>query len=110
MSSMISLKYHPMSSMMSRKYHQMSSVMSLKYHQMSSIMSRNCHPISLITREKQLQLLLVEDGDEPAGDDVVESLEEGGELLPDGARHLLLAHQPDVVSLVAVCHLKIQII
>ena len=76
---------------------------------MSSVMSRKCHPISPITREEELQLLLVKDGDEPAGDDVVEALEEGGELLPDGARHLLLAHQPDVVSLVAVSHLKIQI-
>ena len=57
------------------------------------------------TWEKELKLLLVEDGDKPAGDDVVEALEEGGELLPDGAGHLHLANQPHVVVLVLISHL-----
>ena len=87
----------------------MTSVMSRKCHPMSSVMSRECHPMSPITREEQLELLLIEYGDEPAGDDVVESLQEGGKLLPDGASHLLLAHQPDVIRLVAVSHLKTQV-
>jgi hypothetical protein len=38
--------------------------------------------VSKITWEEELQLLLVEDRDEAAGDDVVESLQEGGQLLP----------------------------
>ena len=40
----------------------------------------------------------------PARDDVIEALEEGGELLPDGAGHLFLADQSDVVGLVHVGH------
>ena len=40
----------------------------------------------------------------PARDDVVESLEERGQLFPDGARHPLLADEPDVVGLVHVGH------
>lgn len=35
------------------------------------------------TRDEQLQLLLSEDGDQPLGDDFVESLEEGCQLLTD---------------------------
>ena len=35
-----------------------------------------------LTRKEQLQLLFVEDGDEAAGDDIVESLQEGRQLLP----------------------------
>lgn len=35
------------------------------------------------TRDEQLQLLLSEDGDQPLGDDLVESLEEGCQLLTD---------------------------
>ena len=72
-------------------------------------------------REQQLQLLLVEDRDQPGmqeftsgsedstnnlppRDDVVESLEECGQLFPDGASHPLLTDEPDVVGLVHVCH------
>ncbi len=51
-------------------------------------------------RDEQLELLLVEDANEPLGDDVVEALEEGVQLLADGTRHLHLAHEPDVFHLV----------
>lgn len=34
--------------------------------------------------DEQLQLLLREDGDEPLGDDLIETLQEGGQLLTDG--------------------------
>jgi hypothetical protein len=35
-----------------------------------------------MTWEEELQLLFVKDGDEATWDDVVESLQEGGQLLP----------------------------
>ena len=41
----------------------------------------------------------------PSGDDVIEALKEGSELLPDGSSHLHLTNQLDVVVLVLVSHL-----
>ena len=76
-------------------------------------------------REEQLQLLLIEDGDQPRqkkddamleyedtivppGDYVVESLQESTELFPDGSSHLHLTNQLDVISLVVISHLERQ--
>lgn len=36
------------------------------------------------TRDEQLQLLLSEDGDQPLGDDLIESFQEGRQLFPNG--------------------------
>ena len=36
-------------------------------------------------RDEQLKLLLCEDGDQPLGDDLIEALEEGRQLFPNGA-------------------------
>lgn len=52
------------------------------------------------SRDEQLQLLFVEDADQAFGDDVIESFEEGIQLLADGTRHLHLADQADVFHLV----------
>ena len=74
------------------------------------------------TREEQLQLLLIEDGDQPRqkkddamleyedtilppGDYVVESLQESTELFPDCSSHLHLTNQLDIISLVVISHL-----
>ncbi len=61
--------------------------------------------MSKITREEELQLLLVENGDEAAWDDVVESLQEGGQLLPvAGQETTTLSHViPDTNSRTQVC-------
>ena len=54
-------------------------------------------------RDEQLKLLLVEDGDEPLGDDVIEAFQEAVQLLTDGPGHLHLAYQVDVLQLVLRC-------
>ena len=54
-------------------------------------------------RDEQLQLLLVEDGDKPLGDDVIEAFQEAVQLLTDGPGHLHLAYQVDVLQLVLRC-------
>ena len=59
------------------------------------------------TRQEQLQFLFVEDADESARDDTVESFEESCELLPDGDSHLHLTDQPDVVDLVGLGHANV---
>ena len=48
--------------------------------------------------------MLVEDGDETLGDDVVEAFQEAVQLLADGARHLHLADQVHVLQRVLCRH------
>ena len=55
-------------------------------------------------RDEQLQLLLVEDGYQLLGDDLVEPFQEALDLGPDGSRHLHLAGQLDVLPLVGLGH------
>ena len=54
--------------------------------------------------DEQLQLLLVEDGDESFGDDVIEALQEGVQLFADGPGHTHLTHQFDVLLLDLLGH------
>ena len=55
-------------------------------------------------RDEQLQLLLVEDGDEVFGDDVIEALQEAVYLDLDGFLHLHVARSLHVLPLVGLCH------
>lgn len=55
-------------------------------------------------RDEEFQLLLIEDGDESLGDDVIEAFKEGIQLLADGTGHLHLAEELHILFLVLFLH------
>ena len=58
------------------------------------------------TRYEQLEFLLVENGDEGLGNDLVEALQETLDLGADGSSHLHLAGELDILPLVGLCDRK----
>ena len=60
-----------------------------------------------ISLDKEISFVKIfTNSDSPSGDDVVETLEESLQLLPDGSSHLHLTHELDVVLLVLIRHLE----
>ena len=56
------------------------------------------------TRNEEFKFLFVEDGNESLGNDAVEAVQEGSQLLFNGPRHLHLTHKFDVFFLVFLRH------
>lgn len=56
------------------------------------------------SRDEQLKLLLIEDGDEPLGDDVIEALKERIKLLANRSSHLFHTYKFNILLLVLFSH------
>ena len=69
--------------------------------------SSSCSLKMAISLDKEISFVkIIINSDSPSGDDVVETLEESLQLLPDGSSHLHLTHELDVVLLVLIRHLE----